>query len=52
MQLHFLPLDEIRRHLDARGCAILAEDPCDDHVAIPGRNSTSHCVTFVKTAGR
>ena len=50
MQLHFLPLDEATRHLEERGCVILEEEPCDDHVAIPDRASTAHCVTFAKAS--
>lgn len=48
MQLHFLPLMEATRHLSERGCLVLAEEPCDDHVSIPDRASTAHCVTFSK----
>ena len=50
MQLHFLPLDEATRHLTERGCVVLAEEPCDDHVSIPDRASTAHCVTFAKSS--
>ena len=52
MQLHYLPLLEARRHLSERGCAVLATEACDDFVAIPGRDSTSHCLIFAKLADR
>lgn len=48
MQLHFLPLDEATRHLAERGCIVFEVEPCDDHVSIPDRASTAHCVTFAK----
>lgn len=48
MQLHYLPLAEIERHLEYRGCAVLSKRRCDDMVAIPGRNSSSHCLTFFR----
>lgn len=48
MQLHFLPLDEVHRHLTLRGCVILDEVPCDDYVSVPGHASTSHCIIFAK----
>lgn len=52
MQLHFLPLEEANRHLNLRGCDMLNNEPCDDHVSVPGRSSTAHCVVFVKMAGK
>jgi len=50
MHLHYLPLDEIKRHLQLRSCSVLTHQLCDHFVSIPFRNSTSHCVVFVKTA--
>lgn len=52
MQLHFLPLKEANRHLNLRGCVTLDEEPCDDHVSVPGRSSTAHCVVFAKVAAK
>lgn len=46
MHLHYLPLEEMYRHLRLRGCSPVAELKCDDHVFIPDRDSTSHCVVF------
>jgi len=50
MQLHFLPLHEANRHLALRGCTVLSTKPCDDHVAVPGRASTAHCIVFTRSA--
>ena len=48
MQLHFLPLAEVYYHLRIRGCSVLDKQRCDDHVFVPGRDSTAHCVLFAK----
>ena len=44
------PLDEATRHLTERGCVVFEAEPCDDHVSIPDRASTAHCVTFAKAS--
>lgn len=48
MHLHYLPLSEVHDHLVSRGCRVADSQRCDDFVSIPTRNSTSHCVIFVK----
>ena len=48
MHLHYLPLNEAIRHLHLRGCDTLHTEVCDDFVTIPQRNSSAHCLVFLK----